>query len=65
MREFHCRSDNPIEFDTLAAQVRQSQINSGASQAECAALSYGPMFGYDPADLLAAALQNGLGLRWG
>jgi hypothetical protein len=25
----------------------------------------GPMFGYDPADLLAAALQNSLGLRWG
>jgi hypothetical protein len=65
MQKTSTRSDNPIEFDRIVSQVRQSRLNSGAGQAACVASTYGTTFGYDPAELLTAAERDGSGIRWG
>jgi hypothetical protein len=53
------------EFEKLARYIRQVRINSGPSQAECVANSYGSQFGHDPKALLDAARRPGDGWRWG
>jgi hypothetical protein len=56
---------NETEFEQLVRYIRQVRINSGASQAEDVARSYGETFGHDPERLLDMAHREGDGWRWG
>lgn len=49
------RVDNPTEFDRLASHLRQSKINCGTDHAKGVAEGFARDFGWDAAELLAAA----------